>query len=246
MTCYIDYINKFCFISSPKCGTQTLSKVLKIPIDKLYPFEEITCVLKDSSYKKIIIVRDIIDRFISGFYEDLKNNSCYYNIDITFIEYVNFIYYCFKNKIKQVNNLNVYFKEYDQIIEWGNCSNLSLPITDEEGKISGHLIYQKSHLKPFIDIITNTDKNIDVIELDQLSKYTNIRENKKHYVDDLNDETYNYKTLLSKLKKDKIYPNKHKMLNEEIINMINDIYMEDIEYINYIKQNFSYSNKQNI
>ena len=97
MPIYIDYMENRCFILYPKCGTQTISKYLKIPISISYDRDEIIEILKDKDFRKIIVIRDVYDRFFSGFYEDLKDN-----------------------------NLNVYFKDKNNLIEWGGCSSLHL------------------------------------------------------------------------------------------------------------------------
>lgn len=148
MTIFIDFINNTCFILSPKCGTQTVSKYLKLPINISYNRNEIIKVLKDPEFKKIIVVRDIIDRFFSGFYEDLKNNKCYLDLDISFYDYIKFLYFCNDNKITNVNNLNIYYENKNKLIEWGGCSGHNLPITDSSGCLSGHIIHQKNTYPP--------------------------------------------------------------------------------------------------
>ena len=45
---------------------------------------------------------------------------------VTFFEYVKFLLFCYDNKVKNVNNLNVYFKDKNNLIEWGGCSSLHL------------------------------------------------------------------------------------------------------------------------
>ena len=52
MTIYIDYLNNICFILSPKCGTQTLSKYLQIPLNIKYSQIEINNILNDYDFKK--------------------------------------------------------------------------------------------------------------------------------------------------------------------------------------------------
>lgn len=237
MTIFIDYINSNCFILSPKCGTQTISKYLRLPLNISYNKNEIIKVLKDPEFKKIIVIRDIIDRFFSGFYEDLKNNDCYFDLDISFFDYIKFLYFCNDNKIKNVNNLNVYYKDKNKLIQWGGCSGLSLNITDSSGYLSGHIIHQKTHIEPYISLLENTD-NVEIIDICELNKITNIRENSKSY-NNTNDNNYNYNSLLSDLKKNRIFPEKEKMLNPVIKNIINHIYFCDYEYINSIKLKFS-------
>jgi hypothetical protein len=237
MTIFIDSLEKRCFILSPKCGTQTLSKFLNIPLNIKYDTTDIVNVLNDKSYKKIIVVRDHIERFLSGFYEDLKNNSCYFNLDITFIDYIKFIYYCHNNKIPNVFNTNIYNEDSNFIIEWGGCSGKKLPITDSNGELSGHIISQIKHIKPPVDLLTE-GHDVKVINMSELSKITNIHENSKSYLSS-EEFSYDYNTLLSDIKKNKIYPNSEKMINSEIRKILDDIYSTDIEYINKIKDKFA-------
>lgn len=235
MTIFIDFINSRCFILSPKCGTQTLSKYLKIPINMSYEKSEILNILKDKSFKKIIVVRDVIDRFFSGFYEDLKNNKCYLDMNLSFFEYIKFICYCHDNKIKNVNNTSIYYPDNNNLIYWGGCSRLNLPITDSSGNLSGHIISQKIHLRSCVDLL-EPDDNVEIIDITELTKITNIQENVKSYTEE--DNKYNYDTLISDLKKAKIYPKKEYMLNKVITNIINHIYISDIIYIKSIKNKF--------
>jgi len=235
MTIFVDFVNSKCFILSPKCGTQTLSKYLKIPINISYEQSEILNILKDKSFKKIIVVRDVIDRFFSGFYEDLKHNDCYLDLNISFFDYIKFICYCHDNKIKNINNISIYYPDKNNSIYWGACSGLKLPVTDSSGKLSGHIISQKIHLSYCVDLL-EPDDNVEIIDISELSKITNIQENVKHYTEE--DKKYNYDTLISDLKKANIYPKKEYMLNNIITNIINHIYISDIIYIESIKNKF--------
>jgi hypothetical protein len=158
MRIYIDYTNKICFIVAPKCGNTTIASYLNLNLHVEYTEEEIIRILQNDEYKKIIIIRNIYDRFLSGFYEDLNNNNCYNNIDITFLNYCLFLKYCFDNKLKEVNNLNVYFPDLNIPIWWGNSSNL--PITNNIGQIYGHIGSQKYYLSNYIKLINGNNVNI--------------------------------------------------------------------------------------
>jgi len=240
MTIYIDFINNKCFILSPKCGTQTVSKYLRLPLNISYDRNEIISILKCPDFKKIIVVRDIISRFFSGFYEDLKNNNCYLNLDISFYDYIKFLCFCYDNKIKNVNNLNVYFENKNNLIEWGGCSSLHLPITDNSGNFSGHIIHQYKHIKSYTDFLDEND-NVQVIDISELDKITNIHVNSKPYKiddNDNNDNNYDYNTLLSDLKKNKVYPKMEKMMNDNIKRMITHMYLYDAKFIESIKLKF--------
>ena len=246
MIIYIDWKNKKCFIAAPKCGNQTLSAYLNIPLDYEYTDEEINKCLTDNNYQKIIIIRDIVDRFISGFYEDLLNNNCYNSINISFYEYCKFLRYIFDNKIKNVTNLNVYFKNIDANINWGNCSNLSHPITNSNGLIDGHIISLTNSIKNFEEIIQGD--NVKIIDINELNNYFidfDAKINCK--VTDI-DNTSNYNTNLSEFKKLvdelKVYPIKNNMINEEIKEIIMYIYKTDIDYIHYLKNKYNHTTQK--
>ena len=73
MIIYVDDKEKICYIMAPKCGSHTISKMLNTDLHTVYPEWH----LKNDDYRKIIIIRkDVIDRFLSGFYEDLIANTC--------------------------------------------------------------------------------------------------------------------------------------------------------------------------
>ena len=241
MIFYIDYEKKCCYIVSPKCGNTTISKYLNLNIHIKYSNEEIYNILKNNDFLKIIVVRDVLERFLSGFYEDLNNNSCYLNIDISFYKYCIFLKYCHDNKIKNVNNLNLYFKKYDVPIWWGNCSNKFLNITDENGNISGHLVSQKLSINNLVSLIKGN--NVKVINTEDLFLYLPQNkeitiQNKKKYSNELN---INYKVKLSDLKKNINFRVSTKQLyNIKIIKIINSIYKEDIDYIEYLKNTFNH------
>ena len=243
MTIYIDFSNKICFILSPKCGTQSVCKYLKINLDTHYSDDEIVNCLTDYNFKKIIVVRNIIDRFFSGFYEDLCNNDCYYNLNISFYNYIKFLCYCYDNKIKNVNKLNIYYEKDYSLIYWGQCSNMHLPITDCSGNISGHITHQKKYIEPYINIINKTE-NVEVIDINELSKFINLHENAKNINNNTNNNEYDFNTLLSEIKKKHIFPSKEKILNDEIKQIIKHIYSSDEEYIEIIKLKFNNKTKK--
>jgi hypothetical protein len=240
MIIYIDKKNKKCFISAPKCGNHTISNYLKVPLHVKYSIEEINNCLTDNNYQKIIIVRNVYDRFISGFYEDLKNNKCYNNINISFYEYCKFLKYIFDNKIQNVTNLNVYFSNIDANINWGNCSNKSLPITNSTGSISGHLRSLKESINKWEKKIQGD--NVKVIYIEELSKYLGFYE-KFNCKSSSSENNYDYNTPLSTLHetiiKSNVYPLKNNMFNEEIKQIIMHIYKSDIDYIYYLNSKYN-------
>jgi len=91
MKIYVDYNNNRIFILAQKCGNNTIANYLNVELHIKY--SNIDNMLNNKKFKKIIILRtDIIDRFLSGFNEDLYNNHCYNNMDVTFNDYLNFLH----------------------------------------------------------------------------------------------------------------------------------------------------------
>ena len=219
---------------SPKCGTTTIANFLGVCQHHKYNEEEINN-LNNPEYKKIIIIRqNICDRFLSGFYEDLFNNTCYDNMNITFDNYLNFLYYCFKNKIPNVNNTKVY-NDLDIPIWFGNCSNYSLNITDDNGNYCSHIMSQKYAISHIINQIYC--KNVFLIDINNLSsilQYSTIRCNvkKKTY--------YNISEIpLSQIKFNKIIISEIS-LNEIQKKKILEIFDEDIIFINELKNKYDF------
>jgi len=228
MIYYIDYIKKIIYIMAPKCGTTTISTYLKKSLHTKYDNN----LLFDKGYLKLVIYREnIIERFISGFYEDLFNNLCYDNMDITFNEYLLFLYNCFKNKISNANSINIDLNK-NIPVWWGNCSNIFLPITNNDGSFISHIQSQKYAISKLINSFK--DDNIKIIELNNINLLIgsdlkcNVK-NKKMY-----DNVNLFTIKLCELKKNKIIisPN---MLNNEQKDIILQIYQEDVDFINELK-----------
>lgn len=231
----IDENNKLCYIMAPKSGSTTIANYLNIDQNIIYGDEKTLNILNDQSYKKIIIIRkNIVARFLSGFYEDLFNNTCYDSMDITFKEYLDFLYFCYKNKIKEVNNLNVFMNNNNSVVYWGNCSNKILPLTNADGNFISHIQSQKYALCNFI---TDVDcPNTYLIELSNLNYIiTDTHKNKK---------SANYQEPISNLSLSYIKKNeliiKNKQLSDEEINIIMDMYSEDKLFLNYLENRFKY------
>ena len=233
MIIYIDHKNKIVFIIPPKNGNTTISSHLNISLKHKYCKEEIeNCLTNDDFIKLIIIRKDIVGRFLSGFYEDLFNNHCYNDIDISLIEYLKFLNHCFINKIPNVNNLNVFLKQNKEIC-FGNCSKVSLPITDKNGNFMSHIQSQKYQIKKYL-----TCKNIKLLEIKDINKFLNndIHKNiKLKKFLDINLDT----TKLKELKQKRLIIN-DETLEEEYKNIILNMYKEDIELIQYLENKYEY------
>jgi len=232
MLIFIDEKNKVTYIMAPKCGTHTIANYLNTDLHTNYEKKQ----LINDEYTKIIIFRkDVVDRFLSGFYEDLFNNTCYDNMDVTFNDYLLFLYKCYTEKIKNVNNLSVYLNK-DIPVWYGNCSNHFKNITDNNGDFCSHIQSQKYAIYDIVNKITG--ENVKIIELNELSKLLpNIKrcnvKNKQKYDLDLTQIT------LSHIKKNKIIISKDS-LNDSQIQLILKIYEEDILFINELTNKFNY------
>lgn len=204
-------------------------------------------VLQNNDFSKIIVKRNILERFLSGFYEDLRNNCCYCFIDITFYEYCLFLKHCFDNKLKCVKNLNVFFTNVDMPIWWGSSSDTSTnPITDDEGNISGHIISQTKCIKNLVSQIRG--KNVKIIEQHEihLNLHSENKEikNKNMYItsNENVDSMLSPNIKLSVLKKMFLHnenlPTIKELYNTEIIEIINHIYKDDYVYFNYLDEHY--------
>jgi hypothetical protein len=226
MIIYIDEIKKICFLVSPKAGSSSIADYLNIPLHTKYSNIVIYNVLTDDNYMKIIIIRkNIIKRFMSGFYEDLFNSSCYDNINITFNDYLLFLNDCHTNKIKNVNNIN-------GISIWYG-DNEMLNITDKNGLFCSHIMSQHYALNVFINMIQGS--NVKLIELNDLNKFLNYDKimNKKDYNDIPNN------MILSEMKKNKIMLSEES-LTEDQKNIILNIYEIDINFIKELETKYIY------
>ncbi len=214
---------------APKCGTTTIAKMFN-----LHATNDLSNI-NNPKYKKVIIIRkNLVIRFLSGFYEDLFNNSCYSNIDIKFDDYLLFLYDCYQKKHPYVKNMEIYNNK-DIPVWFGNCSGCSLPITNDKGYFTSHIQSQYFAINYVVSLLTNKT-NVVVVELNKLSKYLNnpLRENVKQsiYFDGNISEL-----SLSYIK------NQHIIINEDSLNntqkkIILEINKEDEIFINKLEENF--------
>jgi hypothetical protein len=228
MIIFIDYKNFIIYILAPKCGSQSIASYLNLDLHMCYCIDEQIKCLKSNDFKKIIIYRkNILSRFLSGFYEDLFNNTCYDKLDITFDNYLQLLNDIFINKYSNINILKYDNKESP--IWFGNCSNVSLPITDLSGNFISHIISQKYAISNIIDFIS--DDNVEICELNNLNKITGyIHSNQK-----IKTHFQNIGEIqLSEIKKNKIIITSQSLTQNQI-NIINNIYEEDIIFINNLE-----------
>jgi len=238
MLLFIDNCNKIIYIMAPKCGTNSIADLLHVNIHKEYTNSELDN-LNNPEYKKIIIIRKfIIDRFLSGFYEDLFNNTCYNNMDITFNDYLLFLYKCYKDKIPNVNNMNVY-NGLDIPIWFGNCSKVSRSITNHNGDFCSHIQSQKYSIFNIINEIKC--KNIQLIELNNLSliipqiKKKNV---KKKMLKIPNNFDISNLSLAHIKRNIIIIPSNYLTTFQKQI--ILDMYEEDIKFFRELEEKFKY------
>jgi hypothetical protein len=234
MLIFIDTPNKIIYIMSPKCGTTTIANMLNINILHKYSKEELDN-LNNPEYKKIIIIRkSIIDRFLSGFYEDLFNNNCYNNMNITFDNYLKFLHKCHNNKIPNVNNINIY-NGVNIPVWFGNCNGIYSNITDKNGNFCSHIMSQKYAL---YNIVNNIKcKNVQIIELNDLSVLLPYMKEKnvKNKIEKISNGFNISDMTLSYIKSNKIIVSSI-FLNEKQQQIILDIYKEDIVFLNELEE----------
>jgi len=231
MFLYIDNEEKICYIMAPKCGSHTISKMLNTNLHTNYSKLH----LQNDAYKKIIIIRqDLVDRFLSGFYEDLFNNTCYNNMNVTFNDYLLFLFKCYNQKIANVNNLQV-FTGTDIPIWWGNCSGVYKNITDNNGKFCSHIMSQKYAIGNICKIIS---KNVEIVDLNELHKILpNVK--KCHMREKITFTDFDVTNIpLSVIKKQNLIMSKDN-LNETQKNIILEIYKEDSKFFKKLQNRFT-------
>jgi hypothetical protein len=222
-----------------KCGTTTIANILSVDLQHCYTREELNN-LNNPEYKKIIIIRkNLIDKFLSGFYEDLFNNSCYDTMDIAFNYYLFFLYKCYKEKRANLNTIEI--NNVTIPIWFGNCSNVYKNITDKNGNFCSHLQTQKYSIYHIIQYITC--KNTFLIELNNLSSILPIDKkcNTKNKLNTLPNDVNILNITLSNMKKNKIIFSEH-VLNKTQKDIILDMYKEDVLFINELEKKFNYIN----
>jgi len=153
-------------------------------------------------------------------------------MNITFDQYLMFLYNCFNKKIPDVNNINSY-NGLDIPVWFGNCSNVKLNVTDKNGNFCSHIMSQKYCLSHIINKITC--KNVFLIDIKNLST---ILEEKTLKRNDKEKKEYNISTLhLASIKKNKIIVSE-KSLNLKQKIYIKEIYEEDIIFIKNLKEKY--------
>lgn len=236
MLIYFDHRNKIIYIMAPKCGTTTIAKMLNVNLHIKYDEKDMKK-LNNSEYKKIIIIRkSVIDRFLSGFYEDLFNNTCYDNMHVTFSDYLLFLYECFKKRIPNVNNMNIYNNK-NVPVWFGNCSGVTRNITDDNGNFKSHLMSQKYAINNIVNNIKC--KNVQVIDINDLSNILPTTEkcNVKKKIEEIPNGFDVSSTLLSTLKSKRIIISDI-FLDEKQKMIILDMYKEDLLFFNELEQKF--------
>ena len=237
MLVFCDDHNKIIYIMAPKCGTTTVSHSLNVGLSN--QSHKVSCFanLNNPQYKKIIIIREsIVDRFLSGFYEDLFSNTCYDEMEITFDNYLLFLHKCFRDKIPNVSNFNVY-NGLDIPVWFGNCSNVTLNITDANGNFCSHIQSQKYAISEITNSINC--KNVQIVELNNLSS---ILKDKRSYNVKPKMGTkppgFNISILSLSYIKKKQFVISSDFLNEKQKEIILDILNEDIIFLRELKEKF--------
>lgn len=165
MMYYIWNEKKIIFIVPPKCGNTTIASHLKLDILHKYSLAELEAVFQNATYTVVFVVRkNVIDRFLSGLYEDLLTNSCYDNLNMSFTEYLAFLHHCHAEKIPNVNNINVYNPEINHEVYFGSKNRC--PITNANGQFISHVQLQSS----LFDNILTWCENIKLLQIEQIDE----------------------------------------------------------------------------
>lgn len=232
MKIFLDEIKKIYYIMAPKCGNTTIAEILNTGLHTEPDLSNIN----NPKYKKVIILRkNLVERFLSGFYEDLFNNTCYNDIDITFNDYLLFLYDCFKKKHSNLDNMEVYNKK-NVAIWFGNCSNVTLPITNESGQFVSHIQSQYTAIHYIIELI-NHNENVLIVEINKLYDYLHnkIRKNVKEKIT-LENTIFSSMTL-SYIKNNRIIVDGNSLSNKQK-ELILEIYKEDEIFIKNLEKKF--------
>ena len=228
---FIDFENKIMYIMAPKSGTTTIANMLNSQHNNIDQKHYVN----NPEYKKIIIIRkNVIDRFLSGFYEDLFAEPCYNNMNVTFDDYLLFLHKCWKEKIPNVNNLQIY-NGLNIPVFFGK----SLNITDNNGKFCSHIMCQKYSISNTIYLMEC--KNVQIIELNDLHiLLPNLKKcNVKNKIDKLPDGIDNISNVTLSDIKSKILIIGSEFLNEIQKNLILDMYKEDIDYFHELMTKYT-------
>lgn len=237
MPIFVCHLKKIVVITSPKCGSTSLRECF----ENIEHYEENKILQLLNEYKIYIVYNENIKRrFLSGFYEDLINNSCYDEMNISFSDYIDILYNIHLNKTKNVNKIQHNNKEYD--IWWGECSNNKSNITNENGVFVSHIQTQKYSTINYSNIFEE-NHNVELLKLKDISFLTNnIHKNKSEKKHDFLIEKLDITNILLKDIKKNVLIHTQNIFSEEIEKKIIEMYEEDEEYIYFLKLKFKHSN----
>jgi sugar phosphate isomerase/epimerase len=235
MPIFACHLKKIIIITSPKCGSTSLKEYF-MNIEN-YDSEMLLKLLHE--YKIYIVFNEnIIKRFLSGFFEDLINNSCYNEIDISFKDYVDILYNININKVAEVNKIQYNNIEYN--IWWGECSNRKISLTDEHGEFMSHIQSQTYSIINFLNILDN-NCNVEIIDLKNL--YYLIRgehKNKSEAKHDFPIKIIDMTNISLKDIKKNVFISTQNTFDSQIEKKIMEIYKKDIECIKFLKLKFKH------
>ena len=236
MKIYVDYTNNRIFILAQKCGNNTIANYLNVGLHIKY--SNIDNMLNNKKFIKIIILRtDIIDRFLSGFNEDLYSNHCYNNMDVTFNDYLNFLNKCFQRKIPNVNNMSC-CSDNNSPVWFGNCSKVYKNITDNNGHFQSHIQSQKLAIANIVNNIK--DKNIHLLDLKNLSEFINTDTIKNQKIKKTYDIDISNMKICDIKKQHILFSKNNLSIRQQ--NIISKMYNEDLIFINELSSKYKWIN----
>ena len=219
MSLLVDDINKIIYLTPHKCGHFTISTFIKRSQKNIcdigYYSETYTKTFLNEYiyYYKVLILRDPYKRFISGFLQDcLYNHNEYYKtIKKTFKEYCKFL---LDNKNELTTHLVTQYSEINDIVELFECKFDKIINTEQIDDM-------------LIEI--NNKYNLGVkIEKGNEKKYDNCKSN----VDIINE-------MISNIANGAQFPSYEYFYDEEIKNIIKNIYEKDFELLKKFKIHYN-------
>ena len=231
-----DHSHKILYIIPHKCGLHTLTTFInriKNKEAKTSYYNFLFCnELKEEykTYYKILIIRNIYEKFVSGFLQDLQ---IYKNTDLSFKELCMYLL-----SIHKMPNINYYIKNGTNITNdyyftlGENCNHF-------KNKLNGHLQPMHCELEQFLNYFNyEVERIIFTSNLTELLQEINVKYNLNIVVEKGNCNYYknDLKIDIKNMKLSDIYelngiPPFKQFYDDEIFNAVKIMYADDIELL---------------